>query len=127
MTNHERPPADAAEASRRNRDELAEDRTQLANDRTLAAWWRTAMAAIAAAVVFPRLFSDIGPDWLIRLGASGLALLALVVLALGFRRYRATAARLAPDHVARLSRLSLGVGTSLLAGVALLAGVLAWL
>ncbi|WP_052341119.1 DUF202 domain-containing protein [Salinarimonas rosea] len=127
MSNHERDPETAAEASRRTRDDLAEDRTQLANDRTLAAWWRTAMAAIAAAIVFPRLFSDIEPDWLLRAGASGLALLALVVLALGFRRYRATAARIAPDHVARLSRVSLLLGTALLAGVALLSGALAWL
>ncbi|WP_349368231.1 DUF202 domain-containing protein [Salinarimonas sp.] len=127
MSDHATPPRDDADASRRHRDDLAEDRTRLANERTLAAWWRTAMAAIAAAVVFPRLFSEIEPDWLIRAGATVLAFVALLMLGVGWRRYSVTTRRIGANHVGPFSRLPLAIGTLLLAAVALLAGGLAWL
>jgi putative membrane protein len=127
VSDHADPPHDDADASRRHRDDLAEDRTRLANERTLAAWWRTAMAAIAAAVVFPRLFADLQPDWLIRLGSNALAVVALLMLAVGWRRYRATLRRIGANHVEPFSRLPLAAGSLVLAGVAVLAGALAWL
>ena len=34
----------------------AGDRTMLANERTLAAWWRTVMGSLAAAVAFTKLY-----------------------------------------------------------------------
>lgn len=109
------------------RTELAGDRTLLANERTLAAWWRTAMAALAAAVGFAKLFGDVSPEWLIRGGATCLVLLAYAVLGIAYERYEATAQRIEAEHVSRISRWALWLGTLLLGVVGAAAGVAIWL
>jgi len=99
----------------------------LANERTLAAWWRTAMAALAAAVGFAHLFGD-NPAWLVKGGASALVLLALLVLLVDFRRYRATARRVeASETVDRIAAWALRAGSLLLTAAALAAGLSIWL
>lgn len=110
-----------------DRIDLASDRTMLAAERTLSAWWRTAMAALAVAVGFVRLFGDVQPQWLIRGGATLLILLALLIIAVAFRRYRRTADRIDNQEVRSLSRPALATGTSLLVLAAMIAGAVTWL
>lgn len=112
--------------TRASRIDLANDRTILAAERTLSAWWRTAMAALAGAVGFVRLFGDVQPQWLIRGGASVLVLLALLILAIAFRRYRQTARKIDNQEVRSLSTPSLAAGTGLLVLAAAVAGGVIW-
>lgn len=114
------------DAASSDRFAYAADRTMLANERTLAAWWRTAMGAIAAAVAFARLFGDVGPDWLVRSGATVLVAFGVMILVLSHRRYLETARRIDPENVDRLSRLWLNTGMVLLVIVALVAGAAVW-
>lgn len=106
---------------------LAGDRTMLANERTLAAWWRTAMAALAAAVGFVQLFGDAELGWLVRGGASCLVVLAYAVLGFAFQRYEATARRIENEHVTPVSRWALWMGTALLGLAAAIAGISVWI
>jgi putative membrane protein len=99
----------------------------LAAERTLSAWWRTAMAALAVAVAFARLFGDVQPQWLIRGGATLPILLAFLIIAVAFRRYRQTSKNINNQEVRSLSALALALGTGLLALSAVVAGVVTWL
>jgi putative membrane protein len=110
-----------------DRNELASDRTLLANERTLAAWWRTVMTALAAAIGFAQIFGHVGPEWLVRSGATCLVLLAYALLGIGYERYEATARRIEAVHVTKISRWSLWLGTGLLAIVGAVAGAAVWL
>lgn len=111
-----------------DRNELAGDRTMLANERTLAAWWRTAMAAVAAAVAFSRFFDHVQPEWMVKGAASCLSAFAFLILAVAFRRYRATARRLeATETVDRISSWALATGSLLLAVAAAIASASIWL
>ncbi|MFC4170605.1 YidH family protein [Microvirga sp. GCM10011540] len=107
--------------------DLAHDRTMLAAERTLAAWWRTAMAALAGAVGFVRLFGDVQPQWVIRGGATLLIALALVILFVAYGRYRRTSRRINNEEVRSLSVWSLAAGTGLLVLAAGVAGAVTWL
>lgn len=99
----------------------------LSNERTLAAWWRTSLAALAAAVAFARLFGG-EPGWLIKGGATALVLLALLMLWMAFRRYRRTARRLhAHESVDEVTSWTLAAGTSLLLVAAGVAAFSIWL
>jgi putative membrane protein len=110
-----------------SRTDLANDRTMLAAERTLSAWWRTAMAALAAAVGFVRLFGDAEPQWLVRGGAACLIALALLILAIAFRRYYRTAQRINNEQVHSVSTSALVTGTGLLVLAAAVAGAVTWL
>jgi putative membrane protein len=110
-----------------NRTDLANDRTILAAERTLSAWWRTAMAALAAAVGFARIFGDVQPQWLVRGGASCLIALALLILAIALLRYRRTAKRIDNQEVHSVSMSALVAGTALLVVAAAAAALAIWL
>lgn len=99
----------------------------LANERTLAAWWRTVMTALAAAVGLARLFGDAGPEWLVRGGASLLVLLAVVMLFVAVRRYQTTAARIESECVERVPRVELWIGSLLLVIVAAIVTAVVWM
>ena len=43
---------------------LASDRTMLASEKTLAAWWRTVIAALGAAIVLIKLYDHVRPIWI---------------------------------------------------------------
>lgn len=105
---------------------LAADRTMLASERTLAAWWRTALAALAAAVGFAKIAGDIGPPWLPRLAAMLPILLAGLVLFVAARRYVQTARRVEAECVERVPTVELWLGTGLLAALAVAVTVLVW-
>jgi putative membrane protein len=96
------------------RDGLARDRTMLANERTLAAGWRTSASAMAVALAFAHLFGDVDPGWLVRAGATMLAVVALILLPLTARAYTRTSRRIETDDVYRLSSLELWGITALL-------------
>lgn len=118
-----------AQSDKEDRNEsivLASDRTMLANERTLAAWWRTAMTALAGSAGLAQLFGDFGIPWLIRGGASLLVALAIVILGVAFRRYQATASRVESDGVSRVPRSQLWIGTGLLALVAVVVAAAIW-
>lgn len=106
---------------------LASDRTALANERTLAAWWRTAMATFALALGFAKFFGDIDPAWLIRAGATILALLGGLILWTASRTYERTAKRIETEHVIAVSRRTVRVGTLLLGLIAALCIAAVWL
>ena len=106
---------------------LAGDRTMLANERTLAAWWRTAMATLAAATAFAKLFGDVQPEWLVRIGASSLVLLAIAILGVAYERYEATARRIESEDVRSISRWALRSGTILLALAGAVAAAVVWI
>jgi putative membrane protein len=110
-----------------DRTDLANDRTMLAAERTLSAWWRTAMAALAGAVGFARLFGDVQPQWLIRGGASFLILLALLIIAVAFHRYRRTAKRINNEQVRSIPRFTLAAGTGLLVLTTGVAAAVVWI
>jgi putative membrane protein len=109
------------------RTDLAGDRTMLSNERTLAAWWRTAIAAVAGGVAFTRLYGDVGPQWLIRSGASALVALGLLILVVSMWRYRRTAARIDPGDIERVPKTGLLVGGLLLAASIMAAGAAIWM
>ncbi|MBJ6124613.1 YidH family protein [Microvirga splendida] len=99
----------------------------LAAERTLSAWWRTAMAALAVAVGFARLFGDVQPQWLIRGGATLPILLALIIIGFAFRRYRQTSKNINNQDVRSISAPALALGTGILALAAVVAGIVTWL
>ena len=101
---------DAAQRTR-----LAGDRTSLANERTLAAWWRTAMTALAAAIGLTEFFGDVEPAWLIRCGGTIFVLFAYAILITAYDRYEDTARSIEAEDVVCISRWSLRLGTILLA------------
>ncbi|WP_230532742.1 YidH family protein [Microvirga roseola] len=110
-----------------SRIDLANDRTMLAAERTLSAWWRTAMAALAGAVGFVRLFGDVQPQWLIRGGATLLIGLAVLIVGIAFRRYRKTSKKINNLEVRSLSLPALAAGTGLLVIAAAVAAAVTWL
>ena len=94
---------------------LASDRTALANERTLAAWWRTAMSALALGLALAKLFGDVRPAWLVRTGATLLVLLGVIILWTALRTFQRTARNIKPAHVSLVSQRTLWSGTVLLA------------
>ena len=71
-------------------DYLAIDRTELANERTLLAYGRTAIALLITGGSAMKFFDA---DWIVVTGA-GFVVAAVVVMAIGWRRYRAMDRRL---------------------------------
>lgn len=67
------------------RDKLAMERTKLANERTFLAYVRTSLSLIAGAAVLFEFFSSIPVYFVI---AWVLAVLGVVVLAIGLLRFR---------------------------------------
>jgi len=99
----------------------------LAGERTLAAWWRTAIAALASAVGLVKILDGFQPPWIPRAAAALPILLALLILFFAARRYVRTARRVEAECVERVPQTELWVGTSLLAILAVAVGALIWL
>jgi putative membrane protein len=62
-------------------------RFTLANERTFLAWVRTSLALLAAAVALGHLVPGFGPDWVRKVAALVLALLAVLTAASGAIRW----------------------------------------
>lgn len=103
---------------------MAGDRTILAGERTLAAWWRTALASLAAAVGLVKILGGFQPTWLPRAAAALPIGLAVLVLAFAARRYRRTARRVEAECVERVPRAEVWIGTGLLGTLAVAVGAL---
>ncbi len=71
-------------------DYLAIDRTELANERTLLAYGRTAIALVITGGSAMKFFDS---RWIVVIGA-GFVVAAVVVMVIGWRRYRAMDRRL---------------------------------
>ncbi|OIK23705.1 YidH family protein [Streptomyces malaysiense] len=101
-------------------------RNTLANERTLLAWFRTALALLAASFAVVR-FTDITPRALRLAMGSYLIVLAIGVIAAGYAQWRGRQARIRGpatlDH--GLGALSLTVALFLLAGFVVAAVVVA--
>jgi putative membrane protein len=69
-------------------DEEPDYRFTLANERTFLAWTRTGLATLAAAVGLMQLARDVGPQPLRLLAALILAVLALLLSTMSYRRWR---------------------------------------
>ncbi len=69
------------------REELAQDRTALASERTYAAWVRTGLASLAAALGVAKFIDHTVPVWTVRAIASLLILLAALSFILAAWRY----------------------------------------
>ncbi len=65
-------------------------RFTLANERTFLAWVRTALGLLAGGVAVLAVLSDFGPDPLRRTAGMLLLALAVVVVIVAYRRWRAT-------------------------------------
>jgi len=109
-----------------SRNDLAEDRTILANERTYGSWMRTSLACIAIGIGFQRLFSELQPEWLPRVIATGFLLLAVIVIVLAERRSSAVLRRLNPHMVASAQVMNLRLFTALVSCGALALAVAIW-
>jgi putative membrane protein len=75
-------------------------RFSLANERTFLAWVRTALALLAGGVVLEQFSSQIGPHVVIVILAIALSVIAAVLSAIAFVRWRAN--EIAMRHGRRL-------------------------
>jgi inner membrane protein YidH len=95
-------------------------RTRLANERTYLAWLRTALTSLAVAVGAGKIVPNLADvtRWPFELLGAGFAILAVVLVALGLRRFlKVEAAVQAGDFspLARGEALALGTIASVLA------------
>lgn len=98
----------------------------LASERTLAAWWRTALAALAVAVGLAKLFGEVERLLLVRAAATLPVLLALLILFVAARRYGSVARGIEAESVERVPRAELWIGTGLLTLLAAAACAIVW-
>ena len=80
-------PQSGSEAPIDPRGELAQDRTALASERTYAAWVRTGLASLAAALGVAKFIDHTIPVWAVRTIAVLLVLLATFSFLLAAWRY----------------------------------------
>ena len=108
------------------RTDWAEDRTILANERTFAGWMRTGMAAVALALGLRALFGEFQPEWVPKLAASLLILVALFIFFAAWRSTCRTLDRLT-DHAAHgQTSHRIGAIAGLMALSAAVTGVILW-
>lgn len=90
-------------------------RTRLANERTYLAWWRTGLTTLAVSFAAGRLVPELssGPNWPFELIGIAFAIVGIVFMVYGYRRYREVDEALARDEYAGLS----GRATLLFAGL----------
>jgi putative membrane protein len=100
-------------------------RTRLANERTYLAWLRSAMTALAVAVGAGKIVPSVADvtNWPFELVGAGFAILAVVFIAAGSRRYMQVERALDEGRFAPLGRGEAAVlaGAASVLGVATLA------
>ncbi|HET6522249.1 MAG TPA: DUF202 domain-containing protein [Geminicoccaceae bacterium] len=99
------------------RTEFAEDRTALANERTYSAWLRTGLAALAVGLGAARLLGEAMPGWAVKLMATALIALGVIIFAVALWRYTHLGRRLERSEV-KATPTPLAVGMSAPAVVA---------
>ena len=89
-------------------------RFSLANERTFLAWMRTALALLAAAVIFHQFAVQVEPRWL-RFAVSGIVAVASAVLAVGaFAHWRGNQIAMRHDRALPRSPLLAGIAAAML-------------
>lgn len=86
-------------------------RFSLANERTFLAWMRTALALVAAAVLFHQFAVRIEPRWVVTTMSCAVAAIAAMLAAAGYTHWRSN--QLAMRHSHPLPRSPLIAGLSL--------------
>jgi putative membrane protein len=75
-------------------------RFSLANERTFLAWIRTALALLAGGILLDQFSTRLNPPWAVLLLAIALCVLAAMLCALAYARWRAN--EIAMRHATRL-------------------------
>lgn len=117
MSGHRREAAEERTDLAEDRTAYAQDRTVLANERTYSAWLRTGLAALAVGIGAARLLGETVPGWAVRLMATALIALGVIIFAVALWRYTHLGRRLRRSEV-NAAPTALVVGMSALAIVA---------
>jgi putative membrane protein len=89
-------------------------RFSLANERTFLAWMRTALALLAAAVLFHQFAIRLQPRWLPSALAAGVCVLAAVIAAAGFLQWRSNQVAMRHGQPLPPSRLLAGLAIGMM-------------
>lgn len=90
-------------------------RFSLANERTFLAWMRTALALLAAAVLFHQFAVRIQPSWLPAVIGAGACVVAALMAMAGFLHWRDNQIAMRHDRPLPPSRLLAAVAVGMMA------------
>lgn len=111
-----------ADASRQERE--PDYRFSLANERTFLAWMRTALALLAAAVLFQQFAIRLQPRWLLSALGGGVCVLAAVIAAAGFLQWRSNQRAMRRGLPLPPARLLTGLAVGMMTLSTLMAAIL---